>query len=143
MDYCNIIWGNASQANLNRLFRLQKRACKIILDYNVDDIDQSMQQLKIMTIYERVYFRKSKLMFKVANSLTPSYIKEMFTIQQVNENIPTLRSQVNGIENFIIPRPYKEIFKQSLSYSGPVIWNNLPTVLRNVQTLNTFHSNCI
>ncbi len=95
MDYCNIIWGNASQANLNRLFRLQKRACKIILDYNVDDIDQSMQQLKIMTIYERVYFRKSKLMFKVANSLTPSYIKEMFTIQQVNENIQTLRSQVN------------------------------------------------
>ncbi len=107
MDYCNIIWGNASRANLNRLFRLHKRACKINIYYNVDCIDQSMQQLKIMTICERVYFRKSKFMFKVANSLTPSYIKEMFTIQQVNENIPTLRSQVNGIENFIILRAYK------------------------------------
>ena len=42
LDYCNIVWGNTSQNNLLRLFRLQKRACKIILDYNVDNIFDSM-----------------------------------------------------------------------------------------------------
>ena len=34
IEYCNIIWGGTSQMNLNRIFRLQNRACKIILDYN-------------------------------------------------------------------------------------------------------------
>ena len=32
LDYCNIVWGKTSQNNLLRLFRLQKGACKIILD---------------------------------------------------------------------------------------------------------------
>ena len=57
-DYCNIVWGNTSQNNLLRMFRLQKRAVKIILDYNVDNIFESMENLKIMTIYERIFFRK-------------------------------------------------------------------------------------
>ena len=41
LDYCNIVWGNTYQNNLLRLFKLQKRACKIILDYNVDNIFES------------------------------------------------------------------------------------------------------
>ncbi len=100
IDYCNIIWGNAKQTNLNRLFRLQKRACKIILDYNVDDINQCFKQLKIMTVYERVYFRKSKFMFKVANSLTPSYISELFTIRQADDTMPLLRSHTKCSKQF-------------------------------------------
>ena len=35
IDYCNIVWGTTAQSNLLRLFRLQKRTCKIILDYNI------------------------------------------------------------------------------------------------------------
>ena len=58
LDYCNIVWGNTSQNNLLRLFRLQKRACKIILDYNVDGTFDSMENLKIMTIYERIFLEK-------------------------------------------------------------------------------------
>ena len=53
LDYCHIGWGDTSQNNLLRLFRLQKRACKIILDYNVDNIFESLENLKIMTIYEK------------------------------------------------------------------------------------------
>ena len=34
IDYCNIVWGGTSPSNLDRIFRLQKRACKVILDYN-------------------------------------------------------------------------------------------------------------
>ena len=32
LDCCNIVWGATTQSNLLRLLRLQKRACKIILD---------------------------------------------------------------------------------------------------------------
>ena len=47
------------QCSLHRLLRLQKRACKIILDYNVDNILESMKDLKIMTIYQGVFIRNA------------------------------------------------------------------------------------
>ena len=37
-DYCNSVWGGTSQRNLGRIYRLQKRACKIILDYQYENI---------------------------------------------------------------------------------------------------------
>ena len=37
-EYCNTVWSGTSQVDLNRIFRLQKRACKIILDYNVENV---------------------------------------------------------------------------------------------------------
>ena len=96
LDYCNIVWGNTSQNNMLRLFRLQKRACKIILDYNVDNIFESMENLKIMTIYERIFFRKAKFMYKVSNSLTPSYISDMFNRRTASPNGLVLRSSTTS-----------------------------------------------
>ena len=141
IDYCNIIWGGTCQSNLNRLFRLQKRACKVILDYEVVSSIESMQDLKILTIFDRVYLRKAKFMYKISKSKTPSYVNEMFTLRQVNENTTITRSCSSN--NFIIPKPNKEIFKQSLTYSGPIIWNNLPTNIREKTSTMSFQSNLI
>ena len=138
IDYCNIVWGGTSPSNLDRIFRLQKRACKVILDYNVDNIFDSMQDLKILTVFERLFLRKAKFMFKVEKSLTPPYINEMFHLRNQNESLPLLRSTASS--NFIPPRPRKEIFKQSIMYSGPIIWNSLPPELKSLNTVNSFHN---
>ena len=90
IDYCNLVWGGTSQINLERIFRLQKRACKIILDYNIDNIYQSMEDLKILTVFERLFLRKSKFLFKVDRSETPPYINDMFNQRIFNENMPLL-----------------------------------------------------
>ena len=44
--------------NLNRIFHLQKQACNIILDYNVDDVMERMQDLKILTVFDRLYLKQ-------------------------------------------------------------------------------------
>ena len=141
IDYCSTVWGGTSHSNLNRIYRLQKRAVKIILNYEYNDIASSMNDLKIMNIYERIFLRKAKFMFKISKAITPSYINVMFSLRPINETIQSLRS-VNT-SSFQIPRPQKEIFKQSLIYSGPIIWNNLPDSLKNLETVNSFHNNCI
>ena len=141
IDYCNLVWGGTSQINLERIFRLQKRACKIILDYNIVNIYQSMEDLKILTVFERLFLRKSKFMFKVDRSETPPYINDMFNQRIFDENMPLLRSAISS--NFIPPRPKKEIFKQSLIYSGPIVWNSLPATLKNVNSVSSFHNHFI
>ena len=70
--------------------------------------------------------RKAKFIFKVSKAL--SYINAMFSLRPMYETVQSLRS-VNT-SRFRIPRPQKEIFKQSLIYSGPIIWNDLPDWLK-------------
>ena len=149
IDYYSTVWGGTSHYNLDRIYRLQKRAVKIILDYLYNDIAYSMDELKILNIYERIFVRKAKFMFKISKCIKPSYINAMFTFRPINETLLSLRS-VNT-SNFQTPRPQKKKkkkkkkkkIKQSLIYSGPVIWNNLPNSLKNLDLLIFFHKQCI
>lgn len=141
IDYCNIIWGGTSHINLDRVFRLQKRACKIILDYNVNNIMESMQDLKILNIFDRINLRRAKFMYKVSRGEVPQYVNEMFQQKTLTNNAPQLRSNIG--QTFVPPRPSKEIFKQSITYSGPIIWNTLPNKLRAADSMNQFHNHYI
>ena len=67
LDFCNIIWGNVSQTHLLKIYRVQKWACRIILNYVSDDVTENLNDLRILTtcIYEHIFLRKLKFMFKV------------------------------------------------------------------------------
>ena len=43
----------------------QDLACRIILNYDIREMAESMNKIKILTIYERIFLRKAKFMFKV------------------------------------------------------------------------------
>ena len=143
IDFCNIVWGSSSEANKLKIFRLQKTACRVILDYNVENSNEAMSSLKILSIYDRLYLRKAKFMFKVYNNITPKYITENFTLRK-NEDTGTsimLRSSSAGC--FVPPKPRTECFKHSLRYSGCLVWNSLPEEIKNAQTIEMFHNRCI
>ena len=141
IDFCSIVWGNSCESNKMKIFRLQKRACRVILDYNVEDSSEAMQSLKILSVYDRLFLRKAKFMFKVYNGLTPSYISENFTLRNEMDMSVNLRSSASGC--FIPPLPKKECFKQSMRYSGCLVWNCLPNNVKCSQTAETFHNRCI
>ena len=141
IDFCNIVWGSSSESNKHKIFKLQKRACKVILDYNVDDPNSAMNSLKIMSVYDRLYLRKAKFMFKIYNNVAPAYITENFTLRnKVNTSI-NLRSSSAGC--FIPPKPRTEYFKHSMRYSGCLVWNSLPEEVKSAQTIDTFHNRCL
>ena len=61
----------------------------------------------------------------------------MFQIKGCNnEDTMTLRSDSN--KNFKTPKPKSNMFKNSLSYSGTLIWNSIPLEIRNVNTIGDF-----
>lgn len=135
------MWGSTSETNKLKIFRLQKRACRVILDYNVENTQESMRSLKIQSVYDRLFLRKAKFMFKVYHDLTPMYITENFTLRNnVNPSV-TLRSATSGC--FIPPKPRTECFKHSMRYSGCLIWNSLPDEVKNANTMDTFNRKCV
>ena len=141
IDFCNIVWGSSSEANKLKIFRLQKRACRVILDYNVENSNEAMSSLKILSIYDRLYLRKAKFMFKVYNNIIPKYITENFTLRKNEDTSIMLRSSSAGC--FVPPKPRTECFKHSLRYSGCLVWNSLPEEIKNAQTIEMFHNRCI
>ena len=98
-----------------------------------------MEEFKILNIYERIYLKKAKSIFKISKSLTPDYLNEMFHLRPLNNTIQSFRSST--AINYVLPMPHKELFKQSLIYSGPLIWNNLPENLKQVEQLTAFRNN--
>ena len=72
IDFCNIVWGSMSESNKLKILWLQKPAVRVILDYNVENTQEAMKSLNIQSIYDRLFLRKAKFMFKVFNGLTPT-----------------------------------------------------------------------
>ena len=53
IDFCSIVWANSSELNKMKILKMQKRACRVILDYNVNDSHEAFRSLKILSVYDR------------------------------------------------------------------------------------------
>ena len=71
-------------------------------------------------------------MFQTVNDLTPHYLRELFQSRSTAYN---LRNSENTL---FVPKPRTNYGKRSFSYSGAVLWNELPQNMRAIGSLNQF-----
>ena len=90
---------------------------------------------------QNVLINKAKTIYKMVHSLVPQNIKDFFsaTSSSISCHIVTIFSN----QNFYIPKPNISLFKNSLSYYGPVIWNTIPSDIKNSSTSNIFTRNVV
>ncbi len=134
MDYCSTIWGGTSNTNIAKVERLQKRAARLIFDDYVSPSRQLFVKLKWLPVANRIEHNKAVLVYKCLNDMMPEYMNNMFTAQ--TSSVYSLRSEARG--DLYVPKPRIELFKQSLLYSGPKIWNSLPVTVRQTDSLPSF-----
>ena len=121
--------------------KLQRRACKLILGDEYTHLDEARDNLKILSFDEIVFLNKAKIMYKVANNMAPSYLINLFQMRSASDDtITSLRSVTN--KNFLIPKPKLNLFKNSLSYSGAIIWNCIPLEIKTSKSLDSFVNKC-
>ena len=64
---------------IDRLLKLQKHAARIILDMPPDAPSMPLfVKLGWLPIYERSHYNKAIILYKSINSLTPTYITNLF-----------------------------------------------------------------
>ena len=76
-------------SNINKINKLQRRACKLILAQDYNGLETSLKQLDILSFDQSVFLNKAKIMFKVYNNIAPSYLQELFHMTEVNMNNTT------------------------------------------------------
>ncbi len=70
LDYCSCVWGSTQ---LERLFKLQKRAARMIYDLPTrTPTAHLLKQLNWMPLMDRIKYRKSVMVFKSLNDLAPN-----------------------------------------------------------------------
>ena len=73
----------------------------------------------------------SKKTWKIINELTC----------RKHNNPQTKEISLNG--SVVIPKPHTDYLTKSFSYTGAVLWNTLPTDLRQTENPNQFKAGCI
>ena len=84
-------------------------------------------------------------MYKIANNTAPKYLTDLFQMRgndsYLNNSLLNLRSTSN--QDFLIPKPKISLFKNSLSYSGALVWKSVPLWIKNSCTIESFTINCL
>ena len=91
--------------------------------------------MKIRNVKQRRDYFMSLLMFKSIHGLAPDHL--------CNDIVMTIelsdRMLRNTHENdVVIPYVNVDITKRSFGYQGPLVWNNLPSHIKECTEINTF-----
>ena len=104
LEYCSAIWGNSTNISIQKMTKLQRRACILILGDEYTHLDEARDKLRILSFDEIVFLNKAKIMYKVANNIAPSYLINLFQMRSASDDtITSLRSVTN--KKFLIPKP--------------------------------------
>ena len=84
-------------------------------------------------------------MYKIANNAAPIYLTELFHMRGNGSylNISHLNLRSTSNKNFLIPKPKISLFKNSLSYSGALVWNTILLWIKKSSTIESFTINCL
>jgi hypothetical protein len=121
LSYCPIILSCTSNSNINKLFKVQKKAIRIVTNskYNAHTLPLFYHN-KILPLTK--IFRFEKLKFMHAINFNNS-IKSFENIWNKNIN-RDLNIQLRNDDLFQLPAPNCKLFKKMPIYSLPFEWNN-------------------
>ena len=135
LDYCNSLFKNLPNNQIDKLQKLQNHAARTIFKKSVrDHVTPLLIDLHWLPIHARIDYKIAVLVFKCLNSLAPKYMSDM--VAKYNPS-RTLRSTNT---NLIVKHSakYKTLGDRAFSVHASSVWNALPITLRNSSTINTF-----
>ena len=132
-DYCSSVWDGLNITLDNKLHKLQNRAARVITESRYDARASDLfSKLGWDNLSIRRKKHKATLMFKTINELTPPYLHDLFKSRSTGYNLR------NSEHTLYVPKPRTNYGKRSFSYSGAMLWNELPQSVRAVRSLSQF-----
>jgi hypothetical protein len=135
--YCNLIWGKATATNIWPIFKLKKRALRII--YNIPRRDSTL-----------IYFHKANIL-RLPDINT--YISGIFMYQFTNDNLPGIfdcffaknqqfhHYQTRSANNIRPPRIITNLATKFIKTAGVSIWNKLTNCIPTDTSISIFKRN--
>ena len=119
LTYCIEIWGSANSTVLSSLFKVQKRAIRVITVSPFNTHTHSLfQDLKILTLDKIYTYFLGLFMYKVNNNLVPPIFKSFVSHNSEIHYHNTRQSQL-----LHVPLCNSTAFNKCVSFNGIKLWN--------------------
>ncbi|RMX42268.1 hypothetical protein pdam_00009855 [Pocillopora damicornis] len=134
MSYVSAIWSNCDKELLYRVFKLQKRAARVILyAERMAPSVELFNRLKWIPFYEKCKIDKASIMFKRIHGALPSYLNEHIPINNSRHSRTTRYSNFN----VLCPRYNRETEGgRTFLVTGTKIWNEIPLRIRMADSIS-------
>ena len=138
LDYCNALFKNMPNYQLEKLQKLQNFAAKVVMNKSLyDHVTPCLIDLHWLPVKFRVDFKIAVLTFKCLNGLAPKYLSELIEFYVPQRQLRS--SSLNLLKSKVTK--FKTLGDRSFSFSAPQVWNTLPPSLRNETSLDIFKKN--
>ena len=136
INYCNIAWASNFKTYLKKLYTIQKKASRIIMNKHIyAEARPLMKRLFILNVYQLNLFQTVLFMFKLRNNKLPKVFQTQFST--INHKYPTRYSH----NNYYIPRTILRKTDFALTHRGPTLWNKIPSnEMKNTESFELFKS---
>jgi hypothetical protein len=144
VDYCNSALSGISDHLLNRLQSVLNAAARLVYSKRRHEhITPILRELHWLRVSERVTFKLCSLVYRSLDGTAPPYLSELIKLSSINESRSRLRSA--DTRKLIVPSTFRRTLgDRSFAVNGPKQWNDLPALLRNINSFTMFrrHLKC-
>ena len=134
ISYCNIAWGNCSKTRLEHLLLLQKKAARICTNSAyLSHADPLFHHLKIFKIHDINTLQIAIFMHKYHYERLPPVFTNFFSYNNNLHSYPT-----RTCNNIHLNNPRILLAHKTLRHHGPDIWNTLPNLLKQINSISSF-----
>ena len=134
--YCNSLYNGISQANLNKIQRIQNTLARVVTNTSkLEHITPILKKLHWLPIIQRIDYKLCLLTYKTLQIQKP-------TILYNNLSFPSHSLATRSSDSSVLSIPYvrTSLGKRAFSVFAPRLWNSLPPDTRNSLSLSTFRS---
>ena len=135
LDCTNSILYGLPEYQLSKLQRIQNSAARLVtLSKKHEHITPILKELHWLPVKQRIIYKLMLMTYKSLHGKAPNYISELIIVK---EPVRTLRSNVSTIlhRTTVNTVTYGE---RAFSHAAPELWNELPSRIRNSDTLDSF-----
>ena len=125
--YCPLLWKFHERQVNNKINRVHERALRIIYEDNTSSFHTLLENDVLFSVHNRNIQQLALEMYKITKGLSPTAISSLFLKCSNNRHT---RSQ----SDLLVSQINEVYFGQNpIRYLKPLIWNLIPTSLRNVE----------
>ena len=132
--YCNIVWASQNSTLLHSLFLLQKQAVQIItFSHWSSHTDPIFKRHCLSIVNDINKLQTACFMFNAMHNLLPQSLGSLF---KLNSSVHSYFTR--HVNDFHLTKFHTNVRKFSISVQGPLLWNSLPTEIKNLPNIGLF-----